>query len=278
MPAVAAATPVPGERAKSADLTNLFACHSIAPVIPYKDENPTVLPPIVTIGIIALNVLAWTFLEGLGADRPLAAAVCNYGLIPGEVLQRVPPGSEFPMGPGLTCLVDPSPQYWTVFTSMFMHGGWLHLIGNMVFLWVFGNNIEDAMGHGRFVVFYLVCGVAAAAAQVLINPASVAPMVGASGAISGVLGGYLLLYPRVRVHALLPLGFYMMRITLPAYVMLGYWILLQMFGGLTALAPNQRGGVAFWAHIGGFVAGLVLIRLFAKREYLERRVVLPAGY
>ena len=247
-------------------------------MIPFRDENPTTRVPVVTVGIIALNVLAWVFLEGLGAERPLTAAVCNYGLIPGEVLQRLPPGSGIRMGPGAFCAVDPGPQYWTVLTSMFMHGGWMHIIGNMVFFWVFGNNIEDAMGHGRFVVFYVVCGVAAAAAQIAINPTSAVPMVGASGAISGVLGGYLLLYPRVRVHALLALGIYFSRITLPAYVMLGYWILLQILGSLPALGAQETGGTAFFAHIGGFVVGLVLIRLFAKREYLEQRKVLPGGY
>jgi rhomboid family protein len=247
-------------------------------VIPYRDENPTTLPPIVTVGIIALNCLAWVFVEGLGSSAAVAAAVCNYGLIPGEVLQRVPAGSGFEMGPGLFCAVGAAPHYWTVFTSMFMHGGWMHLIGNMVFFWVFGNNIEDAMGHVRFAVFYLVCGVAAAAAQSFLDPTSTIPMVGASGAISGVLGGYLLLYPRVRVHALLPLGFYITTVTLPAFVMLGYWILLQLLGTLPALGGQQQGGTAFMAHIGGFVTGLVLIRLFAKREYLERRVVLPGGY
>jgi rhomboid family protein len=134
------------------------------------------------------------------------------------------------------------------------------------------------MGHTRFAIYYLVCGVAAAAAQVVVSPASPIPMVGASGAISGVLGSYLLLYPRVRVHALLPLGFYITTVTLPAYVMLGYWILLQVLGSLPALGGQQAGGTAFLAHIGGFVAGLLLIRLFAKREYLERRQVLPGGY
>jgi len=248
-------------------------------VIPYRDENPTVLTPIVTVGIMALNILAWVFLEGLGSGRVVAAAVCNYGLIPGEVLQRLPPGTGIQMGPGMFCAVDPGGQYWTVLTSMFMHGGWMHLIGNMVFFWVFGNNIEDAMGHARFVVFYLVCGVAAAAAPVLVNTTSPIPMVGASGAISGVLGSYLLLYPRVRVHVLLLLGFYITTIRLPAYVMLGYWILLQVLGSLPALGAQQTGGgTAFLAHIGGFVAGMMLIKLFAKREYLERRTVLPGGY
>jgi membrane associated rhomboid family serine protease len=156
----------------------------------------------------------------------------------------------------------------------------MHLIGNMVFLWVFGNNIEDAMGHGRFVVFYLLCGLAAAAAQVLVSPASQVPMVGASGAISGVLGAYLLLYPKVLVHTLLPLGFYVTTIRLPAYVMLGYWIVLQVLSGLAAQARvgGEGGGVAYMAHIGGFVAGLVAIRLFARPDYLARRPVATAEY
>jgi membrane associated rhomboid family serine protease len=169
------------------------------------------------------------------------------------------------------CIIQAEPQYFTVLTSMFLHGGWFHLIGNMVFFWVFGNNIEDAMGHGRFVVFYLLCGAAAAATQIAISPSSAIPMVGASGAISGVLGAYLLLYPRVRVHTLIFLGVFVTTVALPAYVMLGYWILLQLLGGLPALAGMESGGVAFWAHIGGFVAGLVLISLFVKRENVERR-------
>lgn len=247
-------------------------------MIPYRDENPTTLPPIVTVGIIALNVIAWLFIEGAGAGRAVDAAVCNYGLIPGEILQRVPPGSGVEMAPGVVCAVDPSPQYWTVLTSMFMHGGWMHLIGNMVFFWVFGNNIEDAMGHARFALFYVMCGVAAAATQVLVTPSSTVPMVGASGAISGILGAYLLLYPRVRVHAVVFLGFYVTSIAIPAFVMLGYWIVLQLLSSLSSLGARQTGGTAFFAHIGGFVAGLVLIRLFARREYLERRVVLPGGY
>lgn len=247
-------------------------------MIPYRDENPTTLTPVVTVGIIVLNVLAWLFIEGAGAGRAVDSAVCNFGLIPGGVLQRVQPGTGVELGPGVFCTVDPGPQYWTVLTSMFMHGGWMHLIGNMVFFWVFGNNIEDAMGHARFIVFYLLCGIAAAATQVAITPNSTVPMVGASGAISGILGAYLVLYPRVRVHAILPLVFYVTTIALPAYVMLGYWIVLQVLSSLPSLGAQQGGGTAFFAHIGGFVAGLVLIRLFAKREYLERRTVLPGGY
>jgi membrane associated rhomboid family serine protease len=161
---------------------------------------------------------------------------------------------------------------------MFMHGGWFHLISNMVFLWVFGNNIEDAMGHGKFLIFYLLCGLAAAAAQTLISSNSIIPMVGASGAISGVLGAYILLYPRVRVHTLIILPIYITTVVLPAYVMLGYWALLQILSGLGSLGDIEKGGVAFFAHVGGFVAGLLLVRLFASEEVLRRRPTPPASY
>ncbi|MGH7521588.1 MAG: rhomboid family intramembrane serine protease, partial [Gemmatimonadales bacterium] len=156
-------------------------------MFPYKDENPTERPALVTGAIIAANVLAFIFLQGAGAEGPLARSVCNLGLIPGEILRTAPPGAGVELAPGMLCTVE-APKYWTVLTSMFMHGGWFHLIGNMVFLWVFGNNIEDVMGHAKFLIFYLLCGTAAAAAQTFISPHSLVPMVGASGAISGVLG------------------------------------------------------------------------------------------
>jgi membrane associated rhomboid family serine protease len=247
-------------------------------VFPYKDDNPTELPPIVTVGVIAANVLVWLFVQGMGAPEALARSVCDLGLVPGELLQTVKPGTGVELVPGMFCLVDVQPHYSTLLTSMFMHGGWLHLIGNMVFLWVFGNNIEDVMGHGRFILFYLLCGVAAAGAQMLVGPNSVVPMVGASGAISGVLGAYLLLYPRVRVHTLLFFGIFVTRVALPAYVMLGYWAVLQLLGGLVNLSGIGQGGTAFFAHIGGFVAGLILIRFFASEDALRRRPQPPSGY
>ncbi|MDP3909903.1 MAG: rhomboid family intramembrane serine protease [Gemmatimonadales bacterium] len=247
-------------------------------MFPYKDENPTVRPPIITVGFIVLNVLVWVLVQGAGSGEQLVRSVCALGLIPGEVLGTAPPGSGIELAPGRYCLVDVAPGYWTVLTSMFAHGGWFHLIGNMVFLWVFGNNIEDAMGHVKFVVFYLLCGVAAAAAQMALNTDSLVPMVGASGAISGVLGAYLLLYPRVRVHTLIILPIYITSVALPAYVMLGYWALLQLVGGAGSLAELDRGGVAFFAHLGGFVLGLVLVRLFVSEDVLRRRPTPPAGY
>jgi membrane associated rhomboid family serine protease len=235
-------------------------------VIPYKDENPTVLTPIVTIGIIAVNVLAWLFVEGAGSGEAVAASVCQLGMIPAELFRTVPLGTRVPLGPGLACVTD-TPHYATVITSMFMHGGWLHIIGNMWFMWVFGNNIEDSMGHTRFVVFYLLCGVVAAGTQLLTDPHSRVPMVGASGAISGVLGAYILLFPRVRVHTLVTLGFFVSTVALPAYVMLGYWFVLQLLLGMVS---RGAGGIAVWAHVGGFIAGVALIKLFVNPELTER--------
>src|SRR5512144_941182 len=147
-----------------------------------------------------MNVFAWIFIQGAGSAVPLARSVCNLGLIPGELTGLLPPGTQFGMGEGLVCLTDPGRQTSNLLTSMFLHGGWMHLIGNMWFLWLFGNNIEDSMTRPRFLVFYLLCGLAAALLQVAFEPDSAAPMVGASGAISGVMGAYLVLYPRVRVY------------------------------------------------------------------------------
>lgn len=233
-------------------------------MIPYRDENETVRTPIVTLALIAINVAVWVLVQGAGSGLALATSVCNWGLIPGELTLMARPGAGFAMGQGLVCLVDPGRAPEHVLTSMFLHGSWAHIIGNMWFLWLFGNNVEDSMGRLRFVVFYVLTGVAAAAGQVLMQPASIAPMVGASGAISGVMGAYLVLYPRVRVYTLVPLGFFITTVALPAWFMLGYWMLLQVVGGL----GGGETGVAFWAHTGGFVAGVVLIKLFARSDYV----------
>jgi len=237
-------------------------------MFPYRDENQTQRTPIITLLLIALNVLVWVFVQGAGAALPLARAVCNLGLIPGELTGMVPPGTRFPIGDGLICLTDPGPQYSHLVTSMFLHGSWMHLLGNMWFLWLFGNNVEDSMGRFRFVVFYLASGLVAALLQVFTNPSSAIPMVGASGAISGVMGGYLILFPTVRVFCLLILGFFVTSVALPAWMMLFYWFLIQFVSGLAAFGGDV-GGVAFWAHVGGFVAGIILVKLFARSEYLS---------
>ena len=236
-------------------------------MFPYRDENETQRTAIITLAMIALNVFAWLFVQGAGTTLALARSVCNFGLIPGELTGAIAPGTQFPMGEGLVCATDPGRQFSHVLTHMFLHGSWMHLLGNMWFLWLFGNNVEDSMGRLRFIGFYLLCGLAAAAAQIITSPGSAIPMVGASGAISGVMGGYLLLYPTVRVYTLVVLGFFITSMALPAWVMLGYWFLIQFVSGWASFG-GEGGGVAFWAHVGGFAAGLVLVKLFARSDYV----------
>jgi len=236
-------------------------------MFPYRDENQTIRTPYATFVLIAINVAVWLFVQGAGSELALARSICNFGLIPGELTLSVPVGTSFRMGEQLQCLTDPGRQTSHIFTSMFLHGSWMHILGNMWFMWIFGNNVEDAMGRARFVVFYLLTGVAAALTQVFITPASAVPMVGASGAISGVMGAYIVLYPRVRVFMLVPLGFLLTSFAWPAWMMLGYWLVLQFVSGLTVI-DKEGGGVAFWAHFGGFAAGAVLIKLFARSDYL----------
>jgi rhomboid family protein len=222
-------------------------------VIPLRDDNPTTIQPLVTVAIIVLCSLV--FLWQISLDgRGFEAAILSLGVIPAALFGGKTPPPEL--------VVVPPPL--TVFTSMFLHGSWMHLIGNMLYLWIFGNNVEDAMGHARFVLFYLFCGIAAVLAQALPNTDSTIPMIGASGAISGVLGSYLLLYPRARVLVLIPLGFYTRLVYLPAMAVLGFWFVLQLIS--TAYADPRSGGVAFGAHIGGFVAGLVLLPVFKYRH------------
>lgn len=223
-------------------------------MIPLKDENPTELIPFITVALIGANVAAWVLVQGMGAE--IQASVCRYGMIPAEITRRPGVGPEICRLGGLT--------WGAILSSMFMHGGWFHLGSNMLFLWVFGNNIEDSMGHLRFVVFYLVVGLVAALLHIALNPASTVPTVGASGAVSGVLGAYMLLYPRIQVHVFLP-PVWLFRIS--AGFVLGYWILIQLLMGVSQLGGGVRGGgVAVWAHIGGFFAGLVLIKLFVRSE------------
>lgn len=234
-------------------------------MIPIRDDNPTFHPSIVAYAIIGLNVASWIFLQGLGTHPQLAASVFRFGVIPGELLGLVPPGTAIPVGPGLSYIVDAAPNILSVVTHMFMHGGWLHIIGNMWFLYVFGDNVEDSLGSVRFALFYLLCGLAALAIQTMTHPSSAVPMVGASGAISGVMGAYVVLFPRAPVHMLVFFGFFFTRIVVPAFFMLGYWFLLQLLGGFFSMG-GTGGGVAFWAHVGGFVAGMLLVKPFCNPE------------
>ena len=225
-------------------------------MIPLHDDNPTKITPFLTIGFIAACVLVFFYElslpSGLGRGLgPREIFTVQYGAIPADIFGI----GELP--PELIAL----PASATLITSMFLHGGWMHLIGNMLYLWIFGNNIEDVMGHKRFVLFYVICGLAAALSHAITDPSSTVPMVGASGAISGILGAYLLLFPHAQVLVLIPLGFFTRLMYVPAGFVLVIWFVLQI---LSSLAGG--GGVAWFAHIGGFVAGMALIGLFKRRD------------
>lgn len=243
-------------------------------MFPIGDENPTDNRPVMTWTILGVMGVVWLLVQGAGADgTALIRSVCELGLVPGEVTRSAPVGLAVPMGAGWACLVDRSAVNWiTPLTSMFLHGGWGHLLGNALFLWVFGDNVEDLMGPKRFLAFYLVCGLAAGALHVALQPGSPIPTVGASGAISGVMGGYLILFPKARVRMFFPPIFFF---HFPAWLVLLWWFALQLLAGLPQLAvlnADPSGGVAVWAHVGGFVAGVLLVRPFALRERLERRL------
>jgi membrane associated rhomboid family serine protease len=220
-------------------------------MFPYRDENQTLRTPLATYALIALNVLVWIVVQGAGEGASLSRSVCQLGLIPGELTGRVPPGTQSPLGEGAACVTEAGRHVSHLLTSMFLHGSWMHLLGNMWFLWIFGDNVEDAMTRPRFIAFYLLCGIAAALTQVATGPTSGVPVVGASGAISGVMGAYLILYPRVRVYLLVPLGFLLTSIAVPAWTMLLYWVGLQVLSGFVSLGNQAGAGVAFWAHVGG---------------------------
>ncbi|HJR57855.1 MAG TPA: rhomboid family intramembrane serine protease [Vicinamibacterales bacterium] len=209
--------------------------------------------PVVTWALIALNVLAFLLEINRPSEAALQTFIEQWGVVP----------NEYAAGRDLAPLIA-APFWSTLFTSMFLHGGWLHLGGNMLYLWIFGDNIERAMGAAKFLIFYLVCGLAASAAHILFNMQSGIPAVGASGAISGVLGGYLLMFPQNRIRVLTRGGI----VHVPALVVLGFWIVLQVINGFGAMATTSEsgGGIAFMAHIGGFVTGLVLVKLFATRR------------
>jgi len=217
-------------------------------MIPLHDDNPTSIRPVITISLIFLCALVFLWQLSLGPH--VEQVIVKLGVTPDLLLGR-------------RSSADVPWPLLTIVTSMFLHGGWMHLIGNMLYLWIFGNNVEDAMGHWRYLLFYLACGSAAVLAQALPSPQSTIPMIGASGAISGVLGAYLLLYPHARVLVLIPLGFLSRVIHLPAMVVLGFWFLLQVLSSL--LADASQPGVAFAAHAGGFIAGMLLVPLFKRR-------------
>ena len=258
-------------------------------MFPLKDNIPTIRFPVVTVTLIALNVIAYFFWQrgGLTLGDPSSPHfqdnVIRYAQFPYEITH---PGKHCEAAgqsiacegmPGVTGSAEPQPPTWlTLFTSMFMHGGLLHLGGNMLFLWIFGNNVEDSMGRVKFVIFYLLGGLAATLLQVLVNPDAAIPNIGASGAIAGVLGGYLLLFPRARVVTVIFIVFFFTILELPALVILGFWFVQQLlFGYFDLNTAGAGGGVAYFAHVGGFAFGLLAVKLFADERKRRQQLSDP---
>ena len=231
-------------------------------MIPLRDANPSHHTPLVTILLIAANLGAFLYELSL-PPQGLEQLVFQLGVIPSRL-------TSFPAHPEIGF----GDAYLPLLTSMFLHGGWLHLLGNMWFLWIFGDNIEDRLGSVRFLLFYMVCGLGAGLAHALLNPGSTIPTIGASGAVAGVLGGYFILFPTAKVLTLVPF-FFLILAELPAWLILLYWFVIQFFSGTLALtaARSEAGGVAWWAHVGGFVLGAILVRLVERRRRI--RVVIP---
>lgn len=218
-------------------------------MIPLRDINPTRTFPLTTVALIVANVLVFAYELILPSEEALQSFVYTMGAIPYNVINSFGPRAII-----------------NLFTSIFLHAGFVHIVGNMLFLWIFGNNVEDSMGSLRFVAFYLLCGLGASAAQIAIAPNSQIPTIGASGAIAGVLGAYMLLFPHAQIDTLLLLGYFIRLVRLPAILVIGLWIMLQFFNGLASLVVVQTGGVAWFAHIGGFIAGVLLVNIFRRRR------------
>ncbi len=221
-------------------------------MIPFKDDNPTQTFPFVTIGLIVINsiVFLWEITSYGGINR----AAYLYGAIPYNIISFEK--------------TQPIHPVVTIFTSMFLHGGFFHLIGNMLYLWIFGNNIEDTIGHFRFLIFYIFCGIIAVYSHAITEIQSSIPMIGASGAVSGILGAYMLLFPHARVHTLVIFGFFWQVVRIPALFVIGFWIVIQIINGILTKGLLNQGGVAWFAHIGGFLAGIITIKLWIpKRKY-----------
>ena len=253
-------------------------------MIPISDDNPTLHTPWMTWLLLGIIFGTWLLFQGAGFNElQLAISVCNLGMVPAELLHTRPVGFEVPLGHGLACVVDSEPvNMLTPVTSMFLHGSWGHVLGNALFFWVFGNNIEDSMGPFRFLTFYVLCGLVAAGAHLLMEPTSPVPTVGASGAISGILGAYLVLYPRARVNILFWLFIFIRVIPVPAWAALAWWFAWQVISGLPQLSPMRpdiSGGVAVWAHVGGFIGGVLLVKLFENPVLVaKRRLIHDAKY
>jgi membrane associated rhomboid family serine protease len=234
-------------------------------MFPIRDDQPRFSTPFINYFIIALNIAVYLFLE-LPAQaqgrRAFDVLILQFGLVPHDLTRAIAGVPQFPLGANIL----------TILTSMFLHGDLFHILGNLWFLWIFGDNIEDHVGHFPYLIFYLVCGVAAALTDIALTPTSNVPTIGASGAIAGVMGAYILLYPRARVQTLVVLIVFFTFWWLPAWVFLGYWFLIQFIATTVTAggAHHQTGGIAFAAHVGGFVTGLILIKLFPRRKAAKR--------
>ncbi|HKO04666.1 MAG TPA: rhomboid family intramembrane serine protease [Candidatus Acidoferrales bacterium] len=226
-------------------------------MIPLKDNTPRSSTPVVTVALIIANTLAFLY-ELTLPERLEQAFFMSYAMVPTRFTHLLAAHH-----------VAVEAAFLPFLTSMFLHGGWLHLIGNMWFLWVFGDNVEDRLGHFSYLIFYLVCGFGAGLAHVVMNLHSSAPSLGASGAISGVLGAYIVLYPRAKILTLVPLIIFWFTVNLPAYFILGYWFVIQFFSGVSSVGARSPGGVAYWAHIGGFLMGVWLVRIWPQRRRTE---------
>ncbi len=215
-------------------------------MFPISDDNPTKRRAVVTHSIIAINIAVFLYEVVLSTQGALLEFIAEFALTPADIVHGAAP--------------------YTLVTAMFLHSGFMHIFANMLYLYIFGDNVEDAIGRKRFILFYLLCGFAASAAQIIVNPLSDVPNLGASGAVAGVLGAYLIMFPRARVNCILVLGFFIRWVTLPAVIVLGFWFVIQFFSGVASLpyATQNVGGVAYFAHVGGFVAGVVLIKMFKR--------------
>lgn len=230
-------------------------------MIPLKDDVPSRTFPIVNISLIIINVVVFVFELMLGED--LQGFIEQFGVIPAKYFYQ-----GMLLETGDVIYFSDSGRVLPLFSSIFLHGGWLHLFGNMLYLWIFGDNVEDRMGHFRYLIFYILCGLAASFSHIMMNPDSTIPTIGASGAIAGVLGAYMFLYPNANVIVLLPIFIFFDIIKLPALVVLGFWFVMQLFQGTLALSveSSATGGVAWWAHIGGFVFGAIAVHIFKKKS------------
>ncbi|MCX8010918.1 MAG: rhomboid family intramembrane serine protease [Ignavibacteria bacterium] len=230
-------------------------------MIPLKDDIPSSTYPIVNVSLIVINIIAFIFELMLGSH--LDEFIKNFGVIPVKYFYE-----GFRLEDGAVVYFSLGERIIPLFSSMFLHGGWLHLGSNMLYLWIFGDNVEDRLGHFRYFVFYILCGLAASAAHIITNSESTIPTIGASGAIAGILGAYVILYPSAKVVVLIPIIIFMDVIQLPAFLVLGFWFITQLFQGTLALGAESTatGGVAWWAHIGGFVFGLFVVHIFKKKK------------